>query len=132
MDRRRVLSLSLLSICTVAAVLLLQWRFEDGTEREKVRARYAQLRRAMLLSDTNAASLLFLPALQARVPDEMNRLQIFAHDLGLSSTITIKDDQAWICPRRELPFIPLLRVGHEIEMRRVGNEWYLTGKISIW
>ncbi len=132
MDRRRIKSLGLLFACAVTAALMVQWRFGGRTEHERVRARYEQLRAAMRAGDTNLITLLLLPEVRARTANEMVRLQTFAHDFSGASFITVNGAQAWICPRRELPFIPFLRIGHEIEMRRVEGEWYLTGKISIW
>ena len=132
MDRRRIISLALLAVCAASASLILLRWLGPGAERRQVRARYTQLRQVMRARDTNSITLLFLPVLRARSTNEIGRLQIFAHDLGASSSISINGTQAWICPRRELPFIPFLRNGHEIEMMRVEDEWYLTGRISIW
>lgn len=131
MNRRRV-SLTILVVCTLASLLLLHRQLGSGAERASVRDRYELLRTALRAGNTNAAALLFLPAVRSRAPDEINRLQTFAHDLGAASAITINGTQAWICPRRELAFIPFLRIGHEIEMIRVEGEWYFSGRISIW
>ncbi len=39
---------------------------------------------------------------------------------------------AEVCPVREYPLIPFGTLGDTMEMIKVEDEWYFTGKIAVW
>lgn len=131
MNRRRITSLSLLLAVLIGGGLLLNGFLRSG-ERASIRERYDSLQAAMRAGDTNAIRLLFAPGHRARADEQLGRFQTFALPLDRRSGISLSGDRAQICPRREFPLLPVLNIGHTIEMIREDGEWYFTGKISIF
>lgn len=131
MTRRGKALAAVVSFVVVGIALL--FAFTGGRkDRERIRFRYEQMQTALRSGDTNAAVRLFAPEHRARAAEEFQRLLTFALPLDGRSRISLGDDRAWICPRNDLPLLPIITVGDAVEMMKVGEEWYFTGRISIW
>jgi hypothetical protein len=132
MNHRRIISLALLVVVLVGGGLLLHGCLGSSADRARIHVRYDALQVALRAGDTNALQLLFAPAHRARAMDHVGRFQTFALPLDHRSGLSIKGARVWVCPRRDFSLIPFVNFGHTIEMIRVGDEWYFTGRISIW
>jgi hypothetical protein len=119
----------ILAFAAVAGVLLLYAALNGGRDRSRIRVRYDQMRHALLIGDTNAAQMLFAPALRSRSANEFGRLTIFARELGPRSSILISGSRAQVCPKSLLPFTDW---GHTIELIKVDGEWYFTGHVGVF
>ena len=126
------LALATLVIVATAGLFLLRGCLGDSTDRAQVRRRYSQMEVALRAGNTNAFVLFFAPGLRSAARDQFSRFTIFAHPLDGRSGVSVKGLRAEVCPVREYPLIPVMNLGHTIEMIKVEGEWYFTGKIWVW
>jgi len=131
MNNRRKIAIFWLLFFIGAGGLLLHGCLASNAERTRVRARYEQMHKALCVGDTNAAVLFFAPAYRAGAIGTLGVLSNFTCPLGPNYGISIRGSRADVCPER-LYVIPFFNAGHTIKMIKVDDEWYFTGKVSIF
>ena len=120
----------LLVLAAVTVVGVLVGRSIDK-QRDRIRARYQEMRDALSHQDTNAALALIAPEFRDSFNGyRFSMLNDFAQPLESGSSIIVWEDNATVCPVRTWHF-GILPGGHTIKMVRVEGDWFFTGKVSI-
>lgn len=102
-----------------------------GRERTRIRVRYQQMTAALSAGNTNAVLALIAPPFRSGFDgSQFSRLDGFAKPLGPRSSILILGKDATVWPVRTSHYI-VLPGGHTVEMVKVGDDWFFTGKVHV-
>jgi hypothetical protein len=99
-------------------------------EQKRIRVRYQQMMAAISAGDTNAV-LAVAPEWRSSFDDlQLSRFEDFAQPLGPHSSIRISGREATVWPVRTSHYI-VLPGGHTVEMIKVADDWFFTGKVHV-
>jgi hypothetical protein len=132
MRRSRQITLSALGLLIVLAIILCALFFDAvGRQRARIRVRYQQMMAALSARDTNAVLALVAPQVRSSFDEsELSRFEGFAKPLGPQSSILVLGGEAIVWPVRTSHYV-VLPGGHTVEMIKIGDDWFFTGKVHV-
>jgi hypothetical protein len=122
----------LAAILTVIVVGFMIAYRTNRQNRTEICARYQQLTTALSTRDTNAVLALVAPEFRREFDDgRFMRMGRFAEALGPHSKIFILGKGATVWPSPNWYLCGLLPIGNTVEMTKVADSWFFTGKVHL-